>query len=187
MDAPTDIPLKIQLGWRYHAPAARESARTKTTSVHHTAPLQYTGKRWEIITVRMANLSVPAVLKAFIPKTHLLWTGSTFRHHLQVAHFYFLLAVFFGLVSLARSQRGEQCEDHMPSATVGQINSIFRQRTKAKFDLRIFARLTLQIVPSQVYSRSAFRKIKPALSKGIEECQKQGLIQIWQPLCACGH
>lgn len=65
MDAPTDIPLKIQLGWRYHAPAAEEPARTP---VSITALLQYTGKRWELITVLMANRSGPGCDESFYPK-----------------------------------------------------------------------------------------------------------------------
>lgn len=90
MDAPTDIPLKIQLGWRYHAPAAEEPARTRkkkrplSQSQHYCNTLARDGR---LSQYWWQTFLVPAVMRAFIPNIHLLWTDSTFQHHLQVSHF----------------------------------------------------------------------------------------------------
>lgn len=116
---------KIQLGWRYHASTAEErnpSGSRKTTSVWITASLQCTDRRWRSAHDWQQTFLITAVVKNFIPKNTFA-VADVITQHAGVP-FSFLLNVFFGLASLARSQWSKQCEDHMPSATVGQINSL---------------------------------------------------------------
>lgn len=172
MDAPTDIPLKIQLGWRSDASTAEErNPYGSRKGVWIIATLQYANWRlarcyWKE-TFPITGVTKPSSWKHLCPGQILTLYNTARRCPIS-----FFFSVFsLGLWLLARSQCGKQCEDHTSMSGSGFHTPIcgccgdkqciwivsecgtdlFRQHPRRKFNLFVsntVDSLTRQIIPS---------------------------------------